>query len=317
MKNSLETRLGIFVILVVLAAWAIMETLGGMEMLHGGYRVNALFNTAQELKVGDNVKMAGVEIGRVEKIALADGKVKVTMKLHSDAVVKTDSEAIIKFSGLMGQNFVSINFGSPDAPNAVDGAVLQTEEQPDLNAVMAKLNDAADGIKRFGDAFSGDKISNLIGPLVDFVKQNSGNIGGAISNIDNITGQIASGQGTVGKLIYDQSFYDSAMGTVSNLQGTVASVQLVVSGITNGQGTIGKLVTDETLYNATTASMTNLNQILLRINQGQGTIGKLVNDQEFYKNAKLTLQKVDKAADSLEDQGPLSVIGIMANQFGL
>ena len=94
-------------------------------------------------------------------------------------------------------------------------------------------------------------------------------------------------------------------------------MRLVVSGITNGQGTIGKLVTDETLYNATTASMTNLNQILLRINQGQGTIGKLVNDQEFYKNAKLTLQKVDKAADSLEDQGPLSVIGIMANQFGL
>jgi len=35
---------------------------------------------------------------------------------------------------------------------------------------------------------------------------------------------------------------------------------------------------------------------LLRINQGQGTIGKLVNDQEFYRNAKLTLQKVDKAA---------------------
>jgi len=317
MKNSLESRLGIFVILVVLAAWAIMETLGGMEMLHGGYRVNALFNTAQDLKVGDNVKMAGVEIGRVERIALADGKVKVTMKLHSDAVVKTDSEAVIKFTGLMGQNFVSINFGSPDAPKAVDGAVLQTEEQPDLNAVMAKLNDAADGIKRFGDAFSGDKISNLIGPLVDFVKQNSGNISGAISNIDNITGQIASGQGTVGRLIYTDSLYDSALGTVTNLQDTVTEVRSVVNGISNGQGTIGKLVTDDTLYNATTASMTNLNQILLRINQGQGTIGKLVNDQEFYTNAKLTLQKVDKATDSLEDTGPLSVIGIMANQFGL
>jgi phospholipid/cholesterol/gamma-HCH transport system substrate-binding protein len=317
MKNSLETRLGIFVILVVLAAWAIMETLGGMEMLHGGYRVNALFNTAQDLKVGDNVKMAGVEIGRVEKIALADEKVQVTMKLHSDAVVKTDSEAVIKFTGLMGQNFVSINFGSPDAPKAVDGAVLQTEEQPDLNAVMAKLNDAADGIKRFGDAFSGDKISNLIGPLVDFVKQNSGNISGAISNIDNITGQIASGQGTVGKMIYTDSLYDSALVTVTNLQDAVTEVRSVVNGISNGQGTIGKLVTDETLYNATTASMTNLNQILLRINQGQGTIGKLVNDQEFYTNAKLTLQKVDKATDSLEDTGPLSVIGIMANQFGL
>ena len=317
MKNSLETKLGVFVILVVFAAWIIMETLGGMEMLHGGYRVGALFNSAQDLKIGDNVKMAGVEIGRVETIALDNGKVRVTMKLHPDAVVKTDSKALIKFTGLMGQNFVSVDFGSPDAPKAVDGAVLQTEEQPDLNAVMAKLNDAADGIKRFGDAFSGDKISNLMGPLVDFVKQNSGNISGAISNIDNITGQIASGQGTVGKMIYTDELYNSALGTVTNLQDAVIQVQGVVSGITNGQGTIGKLVTDDTLYTATTASMTNLNQILLKINQGQGTVGKLVNDQEFYKNAKLSLQKLNKAADGLEDEGPLSVLGLMANNLGL
>jgi len=74
-------------------------------------------------------------------------------------------------------------------------------------------------------------------------------------------------------------------------------------------------VTDDKLYTATTASMTNLNQILLKVNQGQGTIGKLVNNQEFYKNAKLTLQKVDKATDGLEDQGPLSVLGIIANNL--
>ena len=76
-------------------------------------------------------------------------------------------------------------------------------------------------------------------------------------------------------------------------------------------------MTDDTLYNATTASMTNLNQILYRINHGDGTIGKLVNDQELYKNAKLSLQKLDKAADSLEDTGPLSVIGTTLNALGL
>ena len=324
MKNSLETKLGYFVVLVVFAAWIIMETLGGMEMLHGGKHVNALFSTAQELKVGDNVKMAGVEIGRVENIALTNGKVNVTMKLHTDAVVKTDSTATIKFTGLMGQNFVSISFGSPTAPAAIDGAVLVTEEQPDLNAVMARLNDAATGLDNFGKSFSGTKIDDLLGPLLDLVKQNSGRISGALSNIDNITGQIASGQGTVGRMIYTDQLYDSALTTVSNLQDTagsardvLATAKSVITDVAAGKGTIGKLVTDETLYNATTASMTNLNQILLRINQGQGTIGKLVNDQEFYRNAKLTLQKVDKAADSLEDQGPLSVIGIMANQFGL
>jgi phospholipid/cholesterol/gamma-HCH transport system substrate-binding protein len=95
----------------------------------------------------------------------------------------------------------------------------------------------------------------------------------------------------------------------------VAEVRQVVSDVSAGRGTIGRLVTDETLYNETTASMTNLNQILQKVNQGQGTVGKLVNDQEFYKNVKLSLQKLDKMADGLEDQGPLSVIGIMANNF--
>jgi phospholipid/cholesterol/gamma-HCH transport system substrate-binding protein len=315
MKNSLETRLGVFVVLVAMAAVLIVEILGGMASFRGGYRVSALFNTVQDLKAGNSVKMAGVEIGRVEKIALAGNKGEVTMKLHSDAIVKTDSKAAVKFTGLMGQNFVAIDFGSADAPKAVDGAVLTTEDQPDLNAIMAKLDSAATGIENFGKSFTGDRIDNLIGPLTDFIKQNSSHIGGAISNMENISGQIVSGQGTVGKLIYTDSLYNSALVTVTNLQDAVTEVRGVVSGITNGQGTIGKLVTDDTLYTATTASMTNLSQVLLKINQGQGTIGKLVNDQEFYKNAKLSLQKLDKMADGLEDQGPLSVIGIMANNL--
>jgi phospholipid/cholesterol/gamma-HCH transport system substrate-binding protein len=315
MKNSLETRLGIFVMLVVLAAWVIIETLGGVDFFHHGYRISALFDTAQDLKIGNSVKMAGVEIGRVEEIELADNKVKVVMKLHSDTIVKTDSKAMIKFVGLMGQNFVSIDFGTPGAPPAIDGAVLETQEQPDLNAVMAKLDNATTGIENLTKSFSGDTINNLLGPLTDFFKQNSSHIGGAISNIENISGQIAGGQGTVGKLIYTDSLYNSALTTVTNLQDAVTEVRGVINGVTNGQGTLGKLVTDETLYNSTAASMTNLNQILLKINQGQGTVGKLVNDQEFYKNAKLSLQKLDKAADSLEDQGPISVLGILANNL--
>ena len=104
---------------------------------------------------------------------------------------------------------------------------------------------------------------------------------------------------------------DTASGVFYALQ----TARQLVTGISSGQGTLGKLATDETLYNSTAASMTNLNQILLKINQGNGTMGKLVNDQEFYKNAKLSLQKLDKAADGLEDTGPLSVVGIIAGQL--
>jgi phospholipid/cholesterol/gamma-HCH transport system substrate-binding protein len=322
MKNSLETNLGLFVVLAVFAAWIIVETLGGAEMFQGGYHVKAMFDTAQDLKVGDTVKMAGVDIGRVEKISLSDQKVEVTMKLHADEPVKTDSKALIKFTGLMGQNFVAIDFGSPGAPKAVEGAVLETIEQPDLSAIMAKLDNAASGIAKVASSFSGDKIDNVLGPLTDFFKQNSAPLTATISNIKNVSSQIAAGQGTVGKLIFDDSLYNSAMATVTNLQDTVTNVQdavvsakEVMDNVKAGKGTIGKLLTDEALYNSTESSMTNLNQILFKINHGQGSVGKLVNDEDFLKNAKLSLQKLDKATDSLEDQGPLSVMGIIAGNL--
>jgi len=299
MKNSLETKLGFFVAITVCAAVLIIETLGSADLFSRGKHVSALFDTVQDLKVGDRVKMAGVEIGRVDKIEIADEKVSVTMKLKLDANVKTDSKAVIKFTGLMGQNFVAVSFGAPGSPAADEGAVLQTEEQPDLSAIMAKLDSAAGGIQNLTKSFTGDKIDNLLGPLTDFIKQNSAPITATIANVKNVSSQIAAGQGTIGKMIYDDALYTTALSTVSNLQDTATSIQSVVSNVSAGQGTIGKLLTDETLYHATTSSMTNLNSILIKVNQGQGTVGKLVNDQDFLKNAKVSLQKLDKAADGL------------------
>src|ERR1017187_8660211 len=112
MKNTLETRLGLFVALTVLAAAIILERVGTFESFRHGKHVNALFNNVQDLKVGDHVKMAGVEIGRVEAILLTTNREMVMMRVHSDAEVKTDSTATVKFTGLLGQNFVPIDFGT-------------------------------------------------------------------------------------------------------------------------------------------------------------------------------------------------------------
>src|SRR5262245_54261824 len=134
MSNTLETRLGLFVALAVIAAVLILETIGGVERFRPGYHLNALFTTVQELKVGDRVKMAGVEVGRVEKIQLEESrnKVRVVMKLNRNAIVKTDSKATVKFAGLLGQNFVMLDFGTANAPRAADNALLESTEQPDL-----------------------------------------------------------------------------------------------------------------------------------------------------------------------------------------
>jgi phospholipid/cholesterol/gamma-HCH transport system substrate-binding protein len=209
-----------------------------------------------------------------------------------------------------------LDFGTPGSPLATPGTVLKSTEQPDLSAMMAKIDNVATGVENLTKSFTGDKIDNLLGPFTDFLKANRGPLTATIANMQIVSSQIASGKGTVGRLIYDESLYQSAYAAVTNLQNTsdeikatVADARKVIDQVNAGQGTVGKLLHDETLYRETTASMANLKEILQKVNQGQGTIGKIVNDQELYRNAKLTLQKLDQATEGLEDQGPLSVIG--------
>src|SRR3954466_4763816 len=116
MKNTLETRLGIFFALALVVAVVILELIGAADFFKTGYQVNAVFKNAQELKKGDLVKLAGVEIGRVESIDLTNNMAQVTMKIKGKFKIKTDAKASVKFIGLMGNNFVSVESGSPKAP---------------------------------------------------------------------------------------------------------------------------------------------------------------------------------------------------------
>ena len=326
MKNTLETRIGFFVALVVLAAAIVLERVGSFETFERGKHVNALFNNVQDLKVGDRVKMAGVEIGRVQGIQLTNNRVRVMMKVRPAAEVKTDSIATIKFTGLLGQNFVAVDFGTAQGEMLKDNQYITTAEQADLSAMMQKIDNVASGVENLTKSFTGFKIDTLVGPLRDFITANKDPLTLTISNLQNlssnISAQVEQGHGTLGKLIQDEALYNTALFTVSNLQdtateirATVADARKIVDQVNSGQGTVGKLVKDEKLYRETTESMTNLKEILQKVNQGQGTVGKLVNDQEFYKNAKLTLQKLDQATESLEDQGPLSVLGLAVSKL--
>jgi phospholipid/cholesterol/gamma-HCH transport system substrate-binding protein len=329
MKESIESKLGIFFALAVVLILLILEYLGSFGFLERGYRVHALFKNVQDLKVGDSVKMAGVHVGRVQNIVLTNASADVTMNLSREADVRTDSKASISFTGLMSQNYVAIDFGTPGAPKVEDGAILEAVEQPDLGQIFTKLDKVATGVENLTRSFSGEKIDTLLGPLTDFLKDNRTNLTATFSNIKTISDRIVQGQGTVGKLINEDTLYVSAQGVVSNLQSVGDDVKGVTSDahtvLTNanqvitdaraGKGTLGKLLTDDTLYLAATGAMTNAHSILLKINQGQGTVGQLINDDTFLKGAKLSLQKLDKATESLEDTGPLSILGTMISSL--
>jgi phospholipid/cholesterol/gamma-HCH transport system substrate-binding protein len=326
MKNTLETRIGLFVALTVLAAAIILERVGSFEFFQRGRQVNALFSEIQDLKIGDRVKMAGVEVGRVQSIQLTNNKVLVVMKVRPAAEIKTDSAATIKFMGLLGQNFVAVDFGTPRGEPLKDNQFIATTEQADLSAIMQKLDDVASGVQKMTESFTGFKIDTFLGPLRDFIANTKDPLTATISNMQTMTfevsTQIRQGKGTLGKLLKDEALYNTALASLSNLQDTATEIRTtvidarkVVDQVNSGQGTLGKLLTDDKLYRETTDSMTNLKEILQKMNQGQGSVGKLINDQEFYRNIKLTLQKLDQATEGLEDQGPLSVLGMVVGKL--
>ena len=219
---------------------------------------------------------------------------------------------------------MALDFGSPNAPKAVEGATLSTVEQPDLAAIMSKLDNVAGDIQGLTKSFTPDNLAPLFGPITDFMKQNSTNLSAILENARSITEQVSNGKGTVGRLLYDDTLYNTALSAVVGLQaGTnelkstvvearsmMTNANSIISQINAGQGTLGKLAKDERLYTEMTLAMVNAREILEKVNRGQGSVGKLVNDDSFYKNVKVSLQKLDKATEGLEDQGPLSVLGI-------
>lgn len=321
MRNTLETRVGLFFALALVVGAILFETVGGLSFFQQGKTVKARFNNVLELQAGDAVKIAGKQVGRVTAIEFADTKVLLTMRITDrNVVIRDDSRATIKFSGLMGQNYVSIDFGSGRGTPIESGFELETYEQADLNALMARLDGVTSGIQKLTDSFSEQNLGDILLPFTDFLTESKPRILNILTNAEDITAQVKSGEGTVGKLIYEDALYASALSTITNLSTTANDVQVLlgdakamVADVRAGKGTVGKLISDDAVYNEAAVAVTNLREILQKINRGEGTVGKVVNETELLDNAKLTLQKLDKATEGLEDQGPLTVLGILIN----
>ena len=317
-RGNSEAQVGLFVVLALVAAFVLMEVAGSVNLFSNTIKVQTRFENIKDLKTGDPVKVAGVQVGRVSTIAFDANKVLVELEIDQDkqAAIRTDSEAAIQFEGLMGQHYVAVKFGQAGVP-IENGTELITVEQPDLSTLMAKLEGVAEGVENMTSSFSGDTFGDILGPLGDLIQENKDKLSNMLSNLEQVSGDIANGEGTVGKLISDRELYDSAIATIDKLKKsteqitqTVAETRSVVAKLNQGEGTLGMLTSDPTLYNETTTAMMNLREVLEKLNQGKGSIGMLINDPTLLNNATTTLQKVDKATESLEDQGPMSVIGM-------
>ena len=260
--SELRVGLTVFFASVVLVILIFLMT-GSSGLFTRKITLYSYFDNASGLRVGAPVRLEGVDIGNVKAIRVVAGhgltpvEVAMTVSTRFKDAVRADSTAELSTQGVLGETFVDIDSRAAHGPPAQDGAVLPIHERPDLTDMVRA---------------SQSTLQNIQALLV---------------RVDNIVSFVQSGQGSVGKLIYDEALYN-------RLNSTLAEFQKVATAVTQGQGSLGKLIVNDDIYNRLNASVDKLNAILDQVNSGQGTIGKFLKDPAIYDNANQTIAKANQ-----------------------
>ncbi len=238
------------------------------------------FDNAGGMRPGAPVRLQGVDIGNVTGITVASDPahkltpVKVTMKVITryHASLRKDSVTTLSTAGVLGETYIDINSSQARGLEAQDGDVLATQDTPQLEDVVRA---------------SQSTLQNL-----DALEK----------RVDRILAFVESGQGSLGKVVYDPSLYN-------RLNSTVAQFQSLVSDVSNGKGSLGKLLVDDTLYKNANTTIDKLNAVIDDLNAGKGTAGKLLKDPTLYNNANDTIANVKKLTDDVNaGKGALGVL---------
>jgi phospholipid/cholesterol/gamma-HCH transport system substrate-binding protein len=325
MNNRMQTiRIGLFFILGLALLWVTFESLnGGRVFKQRGYTLTARFDNLKGLRDGDDVLMAGVRIGAVAQTRLAGRQAEAVLRIEPTITIASDAVAMVAQSSLLGANHLEVSVGSSDVPRLKPGSLLKTRDTVDMNEVIAKLGSLGDRLEKvvteIGQNLGGGEGGSLFTKIDKLVAANGPKLTETVSNLQEITTKIRSGEGTLGRLVNDPKLHDELLASVGEIKDAandartfVANAQSILDQVKAGKGALGTLVFDEQTGNEIKITVKNLQDISTKLNSGQGTLGKLMSDDTLYRQAQGTLRKVDQMTDGLSDQGPITAVGIAA-----
>jgi phospholipid/cholesterol/gamma-HCH transport system substrate-binding protein len=271
-----QLRVGV----MALGAIAILVVAVFLVSGRGGFfrkraQIRSYVDDSASLKVGAPVRLNGIDVGNVAAVRLsglpdAGRTIEVVMDVERSMVARIpeDSQSSINPEGVFGDKYVNITRGQSQKPVAEGGEIrsLDTREFQEIvnqsYSVLASLN-------------------------------------GISKRIDSITAQVEKGQGTVGKLLYDDTLY-------KRMDGVVDQAQRVVALLAEGKGTMGKLLTDDQLYDDIRTTTRRVDTVLADVQSGKGTLGMFLRDPALYQNANRVIVDAHKIVEGIHaGQGTL------------
>jgi phospholipid/cholesterol/gamma-HCH transport system substrate-binding protein len=322
MNKSQTISVGIFFLLGIALLWIVHSQLSVKKV--EGYEIIARFDNLMQLRIGDDVRMAGVRIGSVAYTGLVDRKPTAKFRIDEEFQVPTDSVASIGMAGLLGNNLISITMGTSLSP-IIPGGEIETKVGFDINKVVNEIGTlsqqvggALQNFEKILGAQQGDE--GIFQILSRMLKENQDAIKTSMSNIETITTQLASGEGTIGKLLMDDELYNELKTVSTDLKKALAEGEAlltdtreIVAHVKSGEGTLGGLIYGETDLAAEVEGMiANLKEFSQKLNNPDSTIGKLLTDDELYGELQGIMRKANQTLDGVGDSAPISAIGAVA-----
>jgi phospholipid/cholesterol/gamma-HCH transport system substrate-binding protein len=316
-----ELRVGLMVVVsIAILIFLILNASGDINPFARKLHLKARFADANGLREGSEVRLAGVRVGKVDRITLLSpsdvaNAPRVEAVLVVDATIdgrpaaeriRSDSTAQQGSPSLLGNEMlINITPGTAVGQRVKDGDILPSSSSNTVNDFATSGTDLAQRLSKLSDEISG---------IVRGVKDGKGTVGRLFSDeslynnlnvtirdTEDIMAQIKSGQGSAGRFLNDPALYNNANKVAEQLN-------LLAQDIRSAKGTAGKLIEDDELYKRIKSiadrvdhTVDQINSVVAEINSGHGTMGKLVKDEQIYDDARAAIARFNTTAERIDN----------------
>ena len=308
-----EMIVGLFMVAVLALLAYFTIIISGVDWLKGGAKVPLLvmFDNVGGLKVRDSVVMRGMPIGSISGLALDQGRVRVSLQVQKDVVVREGYTFQVCNGSLLGGTYLLLEEGTGEVlpPGTVFEGERTYQWMRDLGQVIADLKEATEGGHLKNAVTNLDAAVASIRQTLDRVERGEGTLGkllsgdeviyndlsNTVANLKSVTEKIDSGTNTIGRLLNDNG------AAFENLNSMIADLKTVSERLEKSEGTLGKLLSsDDSIYNDIQSAVADLKRLAEGLEKGEGTLGKLLKDDAVYGDLQQTIANLKVVTDRLE-----------------
>lgn len=279
-----ELRVGIFMLAALLVfGFLIINSSGDFNPFEKRLNLRVRFVSADGLRSNAEVQLAGISIGKVTDVRFLpadspngeriEATLSVTQTLDGKPIsdlIRTDSTAQLVATSVLGNDkMINIVPGTVKGLPADNDTLLRSSTAISMNQLTSTGNDLL------------NQINKLAVPA------------------NEILTKANQGEGTLGRVINDESLYESLDGAVSETKATMSRLQTTINKINEGKGSAGKLVNDPALYDSLNKTVAHLESISADIKAGKGSAGKFVNDDALYNETRAAVNDLRTAVNKI------------------